>query len=60
MFQAEYDAFKRKIKLRANDLGSELVNEFLREERDDGKQSKFMILDKDQNELQTSGIRCRK
>ena len=43
MFQAEYDAFKRKIKLRANDLGSELVNEFLREERDDGKQSKFMV-----------------
>jgi len=33
--KAEYDAFKRKIKLRANDLGSELVNEFLREERDD-------------------------
>merc|ERR1711935_828648 len=33
--KAEYDAFKRKIKLRANDLGSELVNEFLKEERAD-------------------------
>ena len=38
----------RKIKLRANDLGSELVNEFLKEERDDGEQSKFMV-DKEKN-----------
>ena len=31
--KAEADAFKRKIKLRANDLACELVNEFLVEER---------------------------
>lgn len=33
MHQAEFAAFQRKIKLRADDLASELVNEFLIKER---------------------------
>ena len=32
-FQAEFETFKRKIKLRANDLAGQLVNEYLHEER---------------------------
>ena len=32
-FQAEFETFKRKIRLRANDLAGQLVNEYLHEER---------------------------
>ena len=42
-FKAEFDAFKRKIKLRANDLASELVNEYLREERDQSEWQFFPV-----------------
>lgn len=37
---AEFETFQRKIKIRANDLASELVNEYLIEERGKGKSIK--------------------
>ena len=33
LIKAEFETFKRKIKLRANDLAGQLVNEYLHEER---------------------------